>query len=183
MKAIFSDTCEISQYKPMFKIGDNYAVAFECKTLKGTAKPKLKNGRFVKTDEIVDTNECTFKYVVFNSKPSVKEIRETIEEYVNSNVSNKIINGFVYDGKKINLSKENQMNYKAAYDLAVQTNGANLPYKIKTSSLNGSTAQYIVFNTLEEISTFYLGMNEHINKCLEKGWETKDSIDYSIYVA
>ena len=182
MKAIYNGTCKISQYKPIFKLGKDYAVCFEYLVLKAAAQPKLKNGRFVKTNELVDSDECSYKYMIFESLPNVKTIKNALEEYINNNVVKKITNDFMFDEKKIHLTKENQMNYKAAYDLAVQTNGANLPYKIKTSDKNGNT-QYIVFNTVDELSMFYVAMNAHINRCIEEGWRKKDAIDYSIYVA
>ena len=37
----------------------------------------------------------------------------------------------IWNNKRIWLSSENQFNYKVAYDLALQTNGANLPIIFK----------------------------------------------------
>lgn len=174
MKPIYTDTCKLTDYKPIYKIGDKYAVCFNCKTIKSVQK----------RNTIMTVNDhyevCQYKYMVFNAKPSIQTIKNEYENYVNSIVTKRIKTGFIYDGKNIDLSNENQMNYKAAYDLALQTNGMNLPYKIKCRKNNKT--QYLIFNGVNELTTFYLAVNKHINKCLEEGWNMKDSIDYSIYV-
>jgi hypothetical protein len=51
------------------------------------------------------------------------------------------------------LSSENQFNYKAAYDLAVQTGGATLPVTFKFGT--DEVPQYREFVTLEELTDFY----------------------------
>ena len=73
---------------------------------------------------------------------------------------------------------ENQFNYKAAYDLAVQTNGASLPVTFK---FGDSSPVYHTFNTLEEISDFYTSALSYVNNMLADGWAKKDSLDWSEY--
>lgn len=165
MKPIYSNTCNILDYKPVYKVGKNYAVCFNNTSIMS----KGHNDRI-----------CMYNYIVFDSKPSLVEIKEAFEEMFNKSTENMITNNFVYDGNNISLTKENQMNYKAAYDLAMQTNGANLPYKIKASK-NG-VRNYIIFENTVEFTQFYVAMNKFINKCLEDGWAAKDAIDYSVYV-
>ena len=180
MKTVFSNSCKISDYKPISIIGNDYYICWGKTIIKKPAEKILKNGRFVKSDIMVDSDKCFYDYMIFTGvKPTKKMIKTEIEEYIDSYTSKKITTGFVYNGEKINLSKENQLNYKAAFDLAMQTNGMNLPYKIKTKS-NG-TSEYIIFSTIDEFYDFYLKMNAYIQKCLEEGWERKDSIDYSVY--
>ena len=79
------------------------------------------------------------------------------------------------------MTKENQINYKASYDLAIQSGGKNLPIRIKATK-NGKV-EYMVFFTIAEVEDFYLAVNRHINNCLEDGWQKKDAIDYSVYQA
>lgn len=175
MKTIYTDTCKLTDYKPMYKVGEKYVVCFNCNVIKSVQRRKTA---ITGNNEPYET--CQYQYMVFSTKPSIQTIKNEYEEYVNSIISKRITTGFIYDKKNIDLSTENQMNYKAAYDLAMQTNGMNLPYKIKCE-MNGKT-QYLIFNTVSEITTFYLALNKHISKCLEDGWTMKDSIDYSIYV-
>jgi hypothetical protein len=80
---------------------------------------------------------------------------------------------------KIWLSTENQFNYKAAYDLAVQTNGANLPIVFKFGDDNETV--YHEFNDLNEMSEFYMASIAYIQNTLAEGWQKKDSIDWTFY--
>lgn len=80
------------------------------------------------------------------------------------------------DNNIVYLSLENQINYKSAYDLAYQTSGKTLPQTFKFGE-----DYYKVFNTLEELEEFYLKVRNHIDSCLDKGWQAKTSVDYSKY--
>lgn len=179
MKAIFSNTIKISEYKPIYQMNGKWYVCFWYNEIMEEASPVLKGGRFVKSDDLVSTGMCSYSYFVYDMKPSVKVIKNDIEEVINSIISEKIINNFIWNGTKINLSKENQMNYKANYDLAVHTGGQNLPVRIKATK-NGNT-EYLIFFTIDEFTQFYVALNKHVNNMLEKGWEMKDAIDYSVY--
>lgn len=77
------------------------------------------------------------------------------------------------------LSSENQFNYKAAYDLAVQTNGANLPQVFKFGSTENP--EYYKFETVEELTDFYTKATTYINQCLAVGWAKKDNINWDDY--
>ena len=77
------------------------------------------------------------------------------------------------------LSLENQFNYKAAYDLAVQTEGKNLPVVFKFGSIDSPT--YYKFDTLEELTDFYTKAMKFINEQLTIGWTKKDSINWDDY--
>lgn len=74
---------------------------------------------------------------------------------------------------------ENQFNYKAAYDLAIQTNGANLPQVFKFGSTENP--EYYKFETVEELTDFYTKATAYINQCLAVGWAKKDNINWDDY--
>ena len=114
----------------------------------------------------------------FNYRPSLEEIKSLIIDYFNSKVAEEIKTGFVWNEKSIWLSQENQMNYKSAFDLAVQTAGENLPVRFK---FGDQSSEYHIFKDVDELKDFYLKMNKHINSALEKGWIAKDSIDWKMY--
>jgi len=80
---------------------------------------------------------------------------------------------------KIWLSTENQFNYKAAYDLAVQTNGSNLPIVFKFGTTNSPI--YYTFETLEDLTNFYTSAMSYINTTLVEGWKEKDNINWESY--
>lgn len=77
------------------------------------------------------------------------------------------------------LSSENQFNYKAAFDLAVQTEGASLPVVFKFGTTENPV--YHTFEQLSELKDFYVGAIAFINNTLNDGWQFKDSIDWTPY--
>lgn len=128
----------------------------------------------------------SFWYEVYfnkNEHPVVtlEDIKEAILADINAHTDEKILSGFVWNGKPVWLSSENQFNFKAAYDLAVQTQGQNLPLKFKLGENEDNEPVYHTFNTVEELNDFYLSAIAFIQRCLNEGWELKDSIDFSVY--
>ena len=115
----------------------------------------------------------------FNHKPTIEEIRDIIIAQINRNVENKILCGLVWKDMPIWLSAENQFNYKAAYDLAVQTNGTSLPVKFKFGT--DETPVYHTFNSLEELQEFYISSISFIQQVLNDGWNEKDNLDLSVF--
>ncbi|MBQ4589116.1 MAG: hypothetical protein IJA95_07500 [Bacteroidaceae bacterium] len=99
--------------------------------------------------------------------------------WYNEKIDKKILEGFVWNDMSVWLSTENQFNYKAAYDLAIQTGGMNLPIKFKFGTTDEPV--YHTFETLEELSDFYVKAMAYINTCLEEGWIEKDSINWEDY--
>ena len=67
----------------------------------------------------------------FIGKPGPDTIKSVITGWYNDQTDREILSGFVYEDMPVWLSSENQFNYKAAYDLAVQTGGAMLPVTFK----------------------------------------------------
>ncbi|MCS2390577.1 hypothetical protein NXV57_29070 [Bacteroides thetaiotaomicron] len=67
----------------------------------------------------------------FDHLPALAEIKAVINEWYNRKITDTIESGYVWNGLKVWLSMENQMNYKTAYDLALQTGGENLPVTFK----------------------------------------------------
>lgn len=112
-------------------------------------------------------------------KPNLSEIKSIVTSWYNSEIDAKIVSGFKFNGNIVWLSTENQFNYKAAYDIAVQTGGMNLPIIFKLGS--EEKPAYIQFNTVSEIQQFYINAMNHIQKTLENGWKTKDSINWDAY--
>ena len=114
----------------------------------------------------------------YDHKPILDEIKADVEKLINNVVDDRILTGFVWNNKQVYLSSENQFNYKAAYDLAVQTNGATLPIKFKLGENDGTTV-YHTFNTLNSFTDFYTKAISFINATLNEGWTEKDEVDYS----
>lgn len=116
----------------------------------------------------------------FTHTPSLEEIKEVVTKWYNTQIDERIISGYTWNETPVWLSTENQFNYKAAYDMAVQTDGASLPVTFKFGT--DEEPVYHEFTTLDELKDFYTGTMAWINKCLTEGWETKDAIDWTKYI-
>lgn len=115
----------------------------------------------------------------FDHRPTLDEIRATIIAQINADTETRILTQFSWNGKPVWLSKENQNNYKAAYDLAYQTDGAILPIRFKLGEDEDGNAIYHTFTKIEPFSDFITKMITFSNTLLNEGWKEKDSIDYS----
>lgn len=121
-------------------------------------------------------------------------IKEAIIKDIDDQTDEKILNGFVWNEKPVKLDFENQFNFKAAYDLAAQTQGANLPIKFKLGEAQIEKGEneygmlitekqpiYHTFETMEEFTDFYIKTIAYIQQCLKEGWDKKDNIDWKPY--
>lgn len=124
--------------------------------------------------------EVSFISQVIEHKPTIKEVKDIILSWMNGEIDKKLIGGFVWNDMAVWLSSENQFNYKAAYDLAVQTGGANLPVTFKFGTTDEPV--YHEFTSVEELTEFYTSAMGYINEVLNEGWAAKDAVDWSPYV-
>ena len=131
------------------------------------------------TEDGKDVGVGTWKCEYFDKKMEIDDIKDFILKYYNDKIDEKILSGMVWKDMRVWLSSENQFNYKAAYDLAVQTNGKNLPVIFKFGDTN--TPIYYQFNTIEELSDFYLSSMMFIQTTLNEGWKIKDAINWDLY--
>lgn len=114
----------------------------------------------------------------YDTLPTIEQMKQDVEETVNTLTDEKILNGFEWNGMRVYLSTENQFNYKAAYDLAVQTGGANLPVMFKLGEEDGKPV-YHTFEGMDEFTDFYTKAIAFVNQTLREGWEEKDGVDYA----
>lgn len=115
----------------------------------------------------------------FTRKPTQDEIKEIIIAQINRNVEEKILCGLVWKDMPIWLSTENQFNYKAAYDLAVQTGEQSLPVKFKFGT--DEQPVYHTFTTLDDLQEFYMTSLAFVQQVLDEGWQEKDNLDLSVF--
>lgn len=158
------------EYQPLKKINDNNVIVM------WDFKPILsKNSK----GEEVETPLATWQEVRFTHIPSLDEIKDVIIGFYNDETNNRILSGLVWKDMKIWLSNENQFNYKTVYDIAIQTEGKNLPVIFKFG--DSDNPQYYTFKTIEDLSDFYFKSVEHIQSSLELGWKKKDNINWDNY--
>ena len=136
-------------------------------------------GRLVSVGELKETGKYSWMVQYMYGKPTISQIKNLVLDWHNKQVEKKILDGFVWKGMPVWLSTENQFNYKAAHDLAVQTGGSNLPVTFKFGTTESPL--YHTFESVEDLSDFYIGAMSHINAKLNEGWKAKDSIDWSVY--
>lgn len=127
-----------------------------------------------KEDGTADYMEQEFGY-----RPTLEEVKSLILAWYNAKVDETILSGFTYEDMPVWLSAENQFNYKSAYDLAVQTAGATLPVTFKFGT--DGQPEYRKFETLDELTDFYVKAMAYIQSTLAEGWKEKDAIDWSAY--
>lgn len=140
----------------------------------------VKNKWRVRWD--VETNEdgsASYMEEELDHKPDAEEIRLLVSKWYNDETDERILSGFEYDGQPVWLSSENQFNYKAAYDLAVQTNGQNLPVTFKFGVEDAP--YYRTFDTLADLQDFYMKAMKHIQDALSEGWKKKDFLNVNLY--
>ena len=122
-----------------------------------------------------------------NAQLTLQMVKDAIIADINSRTDEKIVSGMVWtpqaggDPIPVWLSTENQFNFKSAYDLAVQKNGATLPVTFKMGEKDDGTPVYHTFETMENADDFYLHAVAHINQSLAAGWQEKDGIDWEPY--
>lgn len=114
----------------------------------------------------------------YDHKPSLAELKTDIEGLVNKHTDSTVISQFEWNGYQVWLSMENQFNFKAAYDLALQSGGATLPIKFKLGEYEDGTPAYFVFEDMDTFTDFYTKAIQFINSALNDGWVEKDNIDY-----
>lgn len=142
-----------------------------------------KKGKWKIRWAVTDKGDGTAEWVeeVFTHKPSADEIKDTVIGWYNDKIDSEILSGFEWNGKAVWLSTENQFNYKAAYDLAVQTQGANLPVTFKLGT--DDKPEYYEFSTVDDLGDFYTKAMAYIQGVLANGWQEKDTFDITKYVA
>ena len=133
----------------------------------------------IRWDFVKDEDGTTFEEYTFKYKPSLEQIKEVIYKYYDNKTNNLITNGFVWKDIPVTLSTENQFNYKAAYDLAVQTGGITFPVKFKFGTQENPI--YYVFDNLVDFTDFYTSALKYVNTVLNNGWDTKDNINWNYY--
>lgn len=126
-----------------------------------------------------ETELGTWSETILPFKPSLEQLKKLVLDAINKEVDEKILSGFVWKEMPVWLSTENQFNYKAAYDLAVMSQGQSLPVMFKFGTTENPV--YYHFSTLEDISDFYVSAMTYINTTLAEGWQKKDAIDWSVY--
>lgn len=119
--------------------------------------------------------------VYHDGRPALEDIKRYVIEWHNQQINKEILSGHRWREMLVWLSPENQQNYKASFDLAMQFGGqgGTLPLVYKFGS--ELKPVYHQFNDLEELKEFYLSTVVYVKDTLAKGWKRKDDIDWTPY--
>lgn len=114
----------------------------------------------------------------YDHLPTASELRADIDGLINAITDSNILTSMTWNSKPVYLSAENQMNFKATHDLALQTNGAVLPVKFKLGENADGKPVYHTFTKVEPLTDFIIKCFTHINAATNEGWAEKDAVDY-----
>ncbi len=143
---------------------------------------KLRNSKYLVVFGFYADDDGSYRWrKQYDHKPTIAEIKSDINALINMMTDETILNGFSWNSKPVYLSQENQINFKAAYDLAVQTEGAILPIKFKLGEDSDGEPVYHTFTSLNAFSDFYTRAVAFITAALANGWQQKDSVDYTVF--
>jgi hypothetical protein len=167
-------TGPVSDYAPLRDEGSRITICY------GLQQPE-------QADQLASWYEV-YLYKRQHATVTLQDVKQAVLADINARTDEKILSGFVWtplDGEPIPvwLSTENQFNFKSAYDLAVQKQGATLPVTFKMGEHEDGTPVYHTFETMDDADDFYLKAVAYINQTLAAGWQEKDGIDWSPYEA
>lgn len=170
----------LSDYTPIEKVNNNlYIVRWGIQPVMKQETIINEDGKIEFTGNKFETGRYSWMVEYIYQTPTFQQLKTMILDWYNKQVDDKILKGFKWKDMPVWLSTENQFNYKAAYDLAVQTNGANLPIMFKFG--NTDAPVYYTFTNVQDITDFYVQATTYINTCLQEGWGLKDSINWDAY--
>lgn len=135
---------------------------------------------------------------------SLQDVEDAITDDINDRVTENIITGYRWtvlhgedEGLLANvwLSAENQANFKAKHDTALQyPNLVSWPMQYKIGEKEERTEDeethmeivtkrpvYEYFQNIQELASFYLGGVDYIESCYQAGWAEKDAMDWKPY--
>ncbi|MBO4549172.1 MAG: hypothetical protein J5733_00445 [Bacteroidaceae bacterium] len=109
----------------------------------------------------------------FDHLPTMEEVKEQVLVAIDKETSERITTGMTYEGYKVNLTVENQLNYSMFKDMG------RYPVTIKVEDADGNDVALSL--TREDYAAFYSGVQNHINDCVQSCWTEKTTLDLSRY--
>lgn len=145
-----------SGYVPdqLARISKDKSILFYCCVLKPTEEDPMQSEVWRKD---------------FDHTPTVEEVKEAIEAFINEQTRQEIIKGFEYEGVRIWLSEENQITFN---------NTVNVPVTYKVGEDEEGKPVYRTFEKQAELTAFKRAIGDHVSRCLSAGYAKKDSVNY-----
>lgn len=105
------------------------------------------------------------------SQITLEAVKAAIITDINERITNSIISGFVWEGKPVWFSLENQINFSQA----------SAPTTLKIGEMEDGAPVYHLFSTDAELTAFNEACLAWKNGCLEAGRAEKEGIDWAPY--
>lgn len=131
--------------------------------------------------ELDDSDNVSYRYLDFDHKPTLIEIKDKISSKINEIISTKILTECKWKKYSIWLSDYNQLNFKSIVDYANQSGGENLPVRLKLGESDDKSPIYHSFRSLNQLNDFYKTVVRHITNSINSGWDMKDGLNWSSY--
>ena len=149
----------------------------------GTTIPLLEQFNPIKNQWLLRWVTAPTEYieVLLDAKPSLEAIKGVVLTWHNLQVDKAILCGFKWRDMPIWLNAENQLNYKATFDLVMQFQGGRGTLPVTFKFGHDGESVYHEFTSVDELADFYLSSVAYVKDVLSKGWAKKDAIDWSIY--
>jgi hypothetical protein len=114
---------------------------------------------------------------IFDHKPTLSEVKELVVSAINTATEEKIINGFVWNGKAVYLSPENQLNFSAI------ERSEKIPYPLilKINEQEDGTPIYHTFENADDFIAFSQAACAYVIKTVQEGWKEKDEVDWTVF--
>ncbi len=146
--------------------------------------------------EAVDEENATWQEVYLYKKQqaivTLDVVKQAVIGDIDAKTDGRILEGYEWtllhgpqEGQavKVWLSKENQTNFKAKHDRALQKpDSVTWPVTYKVGEVDGQPV-YELFADIDELTDFVYGAQDYIEAQLGIGWQEKDAIDWSPYEA
>ena len=133
------------------------------------------------TGDISQDGYITAQRVILRGTPDMEMIKEAIISWYNQEIDKAILGGFDWKGMPVWLNSENQLNYKATFDLVMQFQGSKETLPVTFKFGHDGESVYHEFTSVDELADFYLSSVAYVKGVLARGWARKDAIDWSVY--
>ena len=122
----------------------------------------------------------TFIETEFPYKPTMAEVRDFCLGVIDQQTAQAILSGLEWQGKRVWLSIENQLNFAAAERRAL-ANADLLPMDVKIGETDSGESIRHTFQNQEALTLFVTACQEHIEQCRQAGQQRKDGFDFTEY--
>lgn len=129
----------------------------------------------------------SYRTHLFDHQPTHEEVCDLLYGAINDACDEAILRGGKYTTLEetprtcpLYLNQQNQFNWKAIYDMAKHSGGANLPAILKLG-ITDEDAYYYTITTMRQLEHFILSVFKYIETTLASCWSAKQSLDLTPY--